>query len=88
VARDEADVRFRPTYKYDVGGKSLDLDSSDKQRTPAWCDRVLWRTGEQLPSVPRTVVAPLLYTSCQSVVTSDHKPIAFLCALRYASRSK
>lgn len=32
---------FWPTYKYDLG--SSDYDTSDKQRTPSWTDRVLWR---------------------------------------------
>ena len=36
---DEADVTFRPTYKYDAGTNNL--DTSEKQRAPAWCDRVL-----------------------------------------------
>ncbi|XP_031210967.1 synaptojanin-2 isoform X4 [Mastomys coucha] len=36
----EGAVNFGPTYKYDVG--SAAYDTSDKCRTPAWTDRVLW----------------------------------------------
>jgi hypothetical protein len=39
----EGQITFLPSYKYDVGTVGL-FDTSEKQRAPSWCDRILYRT--------------------------------------------
>lgn len=41
----EARICFPPTYKYDHN--SDEYDTSAKQRTPSWCDRILWKSSRQ-----------------------------------------
>src|SRR5579862_2719989 len=59
----EGQIRFPPTYKFDNGTDQY--DTSEKQRIPAWTDRILYRgQGVQL----------LDYHSA-NLQMSDHKPV-------------
>ncbi|KAL4923361.1 putative inositol polyphosphate phosphatase [Aspergillus undulatus] len=67
----EAPITFAPTYKYDVG--TDEYDSSDKKRSPAWCDRVLYRGLGR--------VKQLEYRR-HEVRASDHRPVSATFKLR------
>ncbi|TPX16651.1 uncharacterized protein E0L32_003592 [Thyridium curvatum] len=59
----EARITFLPTYRFDIGKDSY--DSSEKQRIPAWTDRIL-RKGTNLRQLSYNS-APLKF--------SDHRPV-------------
>lgn len=62
----ESPIGFKPTYKY-VNGTDR-WDDSGKQRTPAWCDRVLTH-GRSTTT---------FYSSAVELKISDHRPILAL----------
>ncbi|OON22831.1 endonuclease/exonuclease/phosphatase family protein [Opisthorchis viverrini] len=86
---DEGMIRFAPTYKYDLFCD--DYDTSEKARSPAWTDRVLWRRirlrfpklGEDglLVTSPDSVEdypwnpGRLLIYNRAELKTSDHRPV-------------
>ncbi|OAA41660.1 Inositol polyphosphate-related phosphatase [Metarhizium rileyi] len=63
-AFEELPITFAPTYKYDVGTDTY--DTSEKRRSPAWCDRVLFRGQGR--------VRQLDYRR-HEVRASDHRPV-------------
>ncbi|KAM8934831.1 phosphatidylinositol polyphosphate 5-phosphatase type IV [Pelodytes ibericus] len=64
---EEAEIQFLPTYKFDIGCDSYDTTS--KQRTPSYTDRVLYK------SRLKDDIRPVKYASCSLVKTSDHRPV-------------
>ncbi|KAK6938765.1 Endonuclease/exonuclease/phosphatase, partial [Dillenia turbinata] len=70
----EGSLRFKPTYKYDIG--SSIYDTSHKERVPSWTDRILFKVEE-----PENISATLhSYESIDHIDSSDHKPVkAHLC---------
>ncbi|KAI5952872.1 INP51 [Candida jiufengensis] len=62
----EQEISFPPTYKFDNGTKIY--DTSEKQRIPAWTDRILYLSRKNL-------MKPIEYNSCENIVFSDHRPV-------------
>ena len=75
----ELPIRFAPTYKYDVGTDNY--DSSEKKRSPAWCDRLLFRGLGRIKQVD--------YRR-HEVKASDHRPVSgtFLIRLKTVSPAR
>jgi len=70
----EGNINFIPTYKYDPG--TNDWDSSDKMRSPAWCDRILWWQKINKYSNSTNYVHQQDYKMHPTLCLSDHKPIS------------
>ncbi|KAI0462936.1 hypothetical protein LJB42_003740 [Komagataella kurtzmanii] len=63
---DEMELNFAPTYKFDNGTSRY--DTSEKQRVPAWTDRILSISrGKSLNQIS--------YGSVPSIKFSDHRPV-------------
>jgi len=67
----EMPITFAPTYKYNVG--TDEYDTSEKKRSPAWCDRVLYRGLGRVKCVE--------YRRWE-VRVSDHRPVSGRFKLR------
>lgn len=59
----EGAITFPPTYKFDVGTDNY--DTSEKNRVPAWTDRILYKGSK----------AHLMYYSLAPLYESDHRPV-------------
>ncbi|KCV72050.1 hypothetical protein H696_01458 [Fonticula alba] len=85
----EGPLRFPPTYRYDIGTRQY--DTSEKNRSPAWTDRILWEpstglAGAPVAGAPDAPAAPeeavlLGYDHVDRLLQSDHRPIHALFRL-------
>ncbi|PWN37041.1 DNase I-like protein [Meira miltonrushii] len=71
----EQEIDFAPTYKFDRGTDTY--DTSEKQRCPAWTDRILWKEKDS-----QSRVHPIAYESAHNIRLSDHKPVLATFLLR------
>ncbi|GKV25348.1 hypothetical protein SLEP1_g34800 [Rubroshorea leprosula] len=77
----EGRILFAPTYKYSHNSDSYageNVKSKKKRRTPAWCDRILWR-GQGIEQ--------LSYIRGESRL-SDHRPVCAVFSVEVEVRSK
>ncbi|KAI9726060.1 MAG: hypothetical protein M1828_002068 [Chrysothrix sp. TS-e1954] len=74
---DEGQISFAPTYKYDVG--TVNYDTGDKRRPPAWCDRILFRGADKIKQ---------LDYQRHEVLVSDHRPVSSLFVLKIKTISR
>ena len=63
----EGPCNFAPTYKYDLFCD--DYDTSDKSRTPAWTDRVLWRHSPFLRNQTAGTQTSVIIAICVQATT-------------------
>lgn len=63
---DEMEIQFPPTYKFDNGTKTY--DTSEKQRIPAWTDRILSLSQNK-------IIKQTVYDSVEDIIFSDHRPV-------------
>lgn len=61
----EADIQFKPSYKFIPGTANY-----DSKRTPSWCDRILYRRYDHDDE------SVIKYNSIPEIQTSDHIPVA------------
>jgi endonuclease/exonuclease/phosphatase family metal-dependent hydrolase len=79
----EGAITFAPTYKYDVGTDIY--DTSEKARSPAYTDRVLYKVAADAH-----VGVQLLDYSRAELKASDHRPVRalFRVGVRYVDERK
>ncbi|XP_021630201.1 type I inositol polyphosphate 5-phosphatase 5 [Manihot esculenta] len=77
----EGRILFAPTYKYSYNSDSYAGEngkSKKKRRTPAWCDRILWR-GKGIDQ--------LSYVRVESRF-SDHRPVCAVFAVEIEAKNR
>ncbi|PIN26751.1 Inositol polyphosphate 5-phosphatase [Handroanthus impetiginosus] len=77
----EGKIMFAPTYKYSHNSDSYageTTKSKRKRRTPAWCDRILWRGNG---------IEQLSYIRGESRF-SDHRPVCAVFAVEVEVKNK
>lgn len=66
----EGEYNFPPTFKVKRHTAEIEYD---EERSPAWCDRVLWKSMDGLNDQFKPQQISL--ASAPNIITSDHKPV-------------
>lgn len=76
---EEGELTFAPTYKYQPNTNQYERRVEKKIRSPAWCDRVLFRTMNK-----KFLQVKQINYFRSELLPSDHKPVGsfFECKLR------
>lgn len=72
----EGNINFPPTYKYDMN--SDDYDTSEKNRIPAYTDRILFKRNSTNPKVTYdpSNYGKIVYYGRAELKSSDHRPVS------------
>lgn len=62
---------FKPTYKYVEGKDEYTPAKAKGARTPAWCDRILYRQKEEVYQKLDLIE----YNTSNDIKISDHRPV-------------
>ena len=81
----EGDLTFAPTYKYQPNTNHYDIRPEKKIRTPAWCDRILYKIKNK-----KFLNIKQMNYFRSDLLPSDHKPVGslFECKLRVIINTK
>jgi hypothetical protein len=72
---EEMPILFKPSYKFDPG--TLTYDTGDKKRSPAYCDRVLIASNDNITYETNK------YTCFYDAMHSDHRPVVLDLTLNF-----
>lgn len=75
----EGSIEFAPTFKVSKGQPGF---SYAKKRSPAWCDRVLFKSA-----LPHRQASCVSYYTVPDICTSDHKPVGAVLLLPMATHT-
>lgn len=85
----EGEIKFPPSYKFKTDDEK-DQDESDspyskhKNRTPSWCDRILFKQNYLI----KNQIEVIDYNYIPEVKLSDHKPVYTIFSIRVFSENK
>ena len=61
---------FAPTFKLKENS-----DAYNPKRTPAWCDRIIYRGAKRQETAAQGIISLVNYDSNTLVKISDHRPV-------------